>query len=437
MRISIIILSLFSIWSCSADQQQQLPLASGSDYAKYLSGYESAVRQAIEKYDQEIAFWESKVRAQPDGYTYLQKLASLLAKRFELTGEIENIMASDSLFLRANERVAGKQKIGNYYALSSNAITQHQFKKAEYYSAMAYEASDEKWGPMLMIFDACMELGKYEKAGGFLQTVADPDSFDYLVRLSKYQDHTGYLDSAIVTMEYAFQLAKESNTQSMIAWAGANLGDMYGHAGRIEDSYRAFLQVLENDPTYSHALKGIAWIAYAHDKNPVEAKKILQTIASVHALPDVHFLLAEMAAYEQNFEEEKRQLAIFFEQASQQKYQGMYSKYLIEIENSLHKNYDRAIALAQHEIEKRPTPASYDLLAWSYYHQGDYTKALDIAQTYIEGKTCEPEIAYHLASIYLANGNTSKAKVYFQLAKESAYELGPVTVQEMQNNMES
>jgi tetratricopeptide (TPR) repeat protein len=211
---------------------------------------------------------------------------------------------------------------------------------------------------------------------------------------------------------------------------------MYGHAGRIEDSYQMYLNVLENKPTSYHALKGIAWIAYANDKSPAEAKKILHTLASVKPLPDVHFLLAEIAAYEHDFEEEKQQLGIFYQKASQKKYQGMYSKYLIEIENNLYKNHAQAIALARNEIDKRPTPMAYDLLAWSYYHAGDYTKALDVAQTYIEGKTYEPEIAYHLASIYLAIGNTAKAKEYYQQVLESAYELGPVTVQEMQSIME-
>lgn len=437
MKILSIIISLFSIWGCSTDQTQTAPVISSSDYIMYLLEYDRAVQQTVEKYDKEIEFWENKIREQPDGYIYMQKLASLLAKRFELTGEIENIIASDNLFLIANKRLSGKQKVGNYYALSSNAITQHQFKEAEHFSEMAYNVNDEKFGPMLMIFDACMELGKYEKAKGLLQTVHNPDSFDYLVRLSKYQDHTGNLDSAIVTMEQAFQLAKKRKSASLITWAGTNLGDMYGHAGRIENAYQMYLEVLEIKPTSYHALKGIAWIAYAHDKNINEAKYILQAVASVHALPDVHLLLAEMAAYEQSFDEEKYYLDIFYEKASQHKYQGMYSKYLIEIENTYHNNHERALELARLEIDKRPTPMSYDLLAWSYYHQGEYVKALEIAQTHVESKTHEPEIAYHLGAIYLANENTSKARTYFQTAHESAFELGPVTLQEIQQKMDS
>ena len=65
-------------------------------------------------------------------------------------------------------------------------------------------------------------------------------------------------------------------------------------------------------------------------------------------------------------------------------------------------SYEKALAIAQKEIKNRPTPLSYDLLAYVYYQKGDYKKALDIANTHVTNQTSEPVAQYHLADIYLS-----------------------------------
>ena len=50
-------------------------------------------------------------------------------------------------------------------------------------------------------------------------------------------------------------------------WTFSNLGDLNGHAGNIKTSYDYYLKTLAVDPNNSYALKGIAWIAFSHEKN--------------------------------------------------------------------------------------------------------------------------------------------------------------------------
>jgi tetratricopeptide (TPR) repeat protein len=113
----------------------------------------------------------------------------------------------------------------------------------------------------------------------------------------------------------------------------------------------------------------------------------------------------------------------------------MYNKYLALLEAEELKNAKRAIAIANNEILNRPTPQSYDLLAWAYYQDGKPKKALEIAKTQLENKTFEPESLYHLGIIYQANGERTVAKKYLQEALDSRFELGPSISHKIQRRL--
>ncbi|MCU0355910.1 MAG: tetratricopeptide repeat protein [Cytophagales bacterium] len=183
--------------------------------------------------------------------------------------------------------------------------------------------------------------------------------------------------------------------------------------------------MLKTDPSYHYALKGVAWIAFSHDKNTPEAKRIYTHLLNQTHAPDLHLNLAEIAEFEGNLTEKKRNTDAFLQGVSQPKYGEMYNKYLVHqyIEA---KNSEAALQIAQRETENRPTPETFDLLAWVYLQQGNPARALSVAETEIANRTFEPEALYHLGMIYQANNQTQKAEKYLEEALESEYELGPV-----------
>ena len=106
-------------------------------------------------------------------------------------------------------------------------------------------------------------------------------------------------------------------------------------------------------------------------------------------------------------------------------YGAMYNKYNTLIYADNQSTASKALEIAKIEINHRPTPDSYDLLAWSYYNLGDTKKALAIEQKYVAGKSFEPKLNYHLAMIYKANNlNLEVAPLKKELLK-STFELGP------------
>jgi tetratricopeptide (TPR) repeat protein len=89
------------------------------------------------------------------------------------------------------------------------------------------------------------------------------------------------------------------------------------------------------------------------------------------------------------------------------------------------KQYDQSLALAQKEVENRPTPESYSWLGYSYLKNGDTKKALEIIDTYVYGKTFEPALLFQAAEVYKANGQLEKVKELKVELIGALYELGP------------
>ncbi len=418
----VVFILAFILGSCGL--KKQAVVVSG-DYNTYLTTAESkeVVRSA-----EEMKFWKARWDQSKNDETSVLKLASLYSGRFQLNGKVEDIYTSDSLYLLILKNYPDGH-VGIYQSLAVNCITKHEFRQARDYIEKALAIGDHKATSLFMLADVKLELGDYAGARTVLQDFTNKNSFAYLIREAKIKDHEGKLDTAIWLMEKALDRIKEN--KSLYTWTKSNLGDMYGHAGRVEEAYRAYLDVLKKEPGYDYALKGIAWIAFSNDHNTAEAKRIINFIAAKKSAPDMHLLLAEIAAFEKNEPEKAFQLKSFESEARNPKYLGMYNKYIATLEAEELSNPAKAIEIAELEIRNRPTPQSYDLLAWGYYQQGQIEKAVKVAQHYVEGKTFEPEAIYHLGLIY-HNLDEKKSQKFLGEASESSFELGPAITENIQ-----
>ncbi|GAA5036315.1 hypothetical protein GCM10011506_30770 [Marivirga lumbricoides] len=425
-KICLLLTFCIAIVACTNQNVHDHKIVDKTDYSQFLS--ESKVELA-DNQESNASFWENKLKEEPRGYTFMQKLAVIKANQFEKTGKVEYLDQSDSLLLKANTFLQDNKRVSNYLSLSSNAITQHQFKSAYEYAEQASIRTEEKFAPYLMIFDAAMEIGEYEVAEEMLIRTQRNTSFDFLVRKSKFKDHIGDLDSAIILTEYAIKTLGENDSRKI--WAQANLADMYGHAGELEKSYQKFLDVLDQKPDYLHALKGIAWLALSHDGNTEAAKEITQYLLTKTALPDAHLMMAEIATIEGKGKQKLEHLKAFEKEASKEKYKNMYNKYLASLYAEDFKMFEKAITIAKLEVKNRPTPMVYSLLAWVYEQKGEHKKALSIINEHVEGKTYEPEVIYQMAMIYASNNELSKAKKYLMEASQAWFELGPIKTKEI------
>lgn len=414
----IIVLAAVLFTNCSQTTQN---ITDTNDYNSYLVMTEN---KTLDRAKENEVFWSKKIEKTPNQYGYHSKLASTYTAYFTATGEVEYLKKAENELLVVNERT--KYENPSYLkSLAYNYISQHKFKDALVLLEKAEALKENLSETQKMLFDVHLELGNYDKAQAYLNTFENFSDFDYLIRLSKMSDHKGDLDAAIKYMEKAMIIAESSNLKGLKQWSYTNIADFYGHAGEIEKSYDYFLKALELDPNDAYAKKGIAWIVYSHEKNPEEALRILNTVTKNYKAPDYYLLKSEIANYKGDLEMYKSQLDLYHIAMQNKAYGDMYNKYNVLLYTDETIQLDTAIAIAKTEVDNRPTPQSYDLLAWSYFKNGNLEDALKVVEQHIINKTYEPAIVYHVAEIYKAAGRTEAIKPLKKELLSSLYELGP------------
>ena len=404
-------------------------ITNSKDYNVFL---ENTTNKELALAQADLNFWKQKLEKQPNQFPYLSKVSASQSQIFGVTGNIESLLEAEESLIKANEAV-NYNSTGYLRALARNYISQHRFKEALGLLKKAEINGEHLESTQKMLFDVNLELGDFEAAKSYLETFKDFEDFDYIIRLSKWSDVRGDLDAAIKYMERAKTMAEYTNMPSTKKWVYTNLADYYGHAGKIEAAYKHYLMALEIDPQDAYSKKGIAWIVYSHEKNPKEALRILDYTTRTHLSPDYYLLKADIAEYLEDAELQKEQLELYKKAVSNAQYGDMYNKYnaLLFAEDINMKN--KALEIALIEIENRPTPQSYDLLAWSYFNLGDTKKALTVMEDFVVGKTSEPDVLYHLARIYKVNGKLKKAEELKKELNNSIFELGPLMANEISN----
>ena len=330
MKNLITAVLLLSLLSCNTKPDKAI--LHKEDYNKYLNTETNA---SLEKAKKNKEFWSKRIEEDSTKITGITKLAPVHNNIFNATGNVEELYVSEKLIKKALS-LAAKNKDGHLRSLAHNYISQHRFKEAKTLLDSAYTYKDNKYATELMLFDISMELGQYDEAEEYLKKVKDNGNYNYLIRLAKWSDYKGNLDGAINYMEKAMKIAGSSGDKSLKVWSYSNLGDFYGHAGRIEDSYKYYLKTLAIEPDNAYAKKGLAWIAYSYEKDTEEANRILDSVMVNHKSPDYHLLKAEMAEFNNDETKVEKHNEKFLTSLSENDYKGMYNAYLIEYLSLIH-----------------------------------------------------------------------------------------------------
>ncbi|MFV9550278.1 tetratricopeptide repeat protein [Algibacter sp. PT7-4] len=422
----VFIFSLLLIVSCNKKDKQ---ITNTADYSKYIAQVDNEMLQVVKE---DFKFWEKKLEKDPIQFPYLAKAAASQSQIFNKTGNIKALIKAETLLIKSN-KATQYNNAGYLRALARNYVSQHRFKEALKLLKKAETNGEGLKGTQKMLFDVHLELGHFNEAKQYLEKIRRKSDFDYLIRLSKWADHKGNLEAAIKYMEQAKNIAEASNVPATKQWVYTNLADYYGHAGKIKASYNHYLKALKLDPNNAYAKKGIAWIVYSYEKNPDQALYILNEINKTYNAPDYHLLKAEIAEFKGDLDLKDKELELYFKAVKNAKYGVMYNAYnaLLYAENK--KQTANALKLANVEIENRPTPQSYDLLAWTHFNHGDVKEALKIIEKHVVGKTSEPDVLFRIAQIYKANGKTNQAKQLKEELLESVFELGPLMEAEIKN----
>lgn len=417
--IQYIFLSLVLLFLASCQQEETEFKTNRQDYDYFLA---SEPVRTTSKY---FKLWDNKIKSDSMQLLSLGNVASEYSRFFKGTGDIKYLKDAEQSLKKAVE-IAAVGKSGYLRALARNYISQHRFKEALQLAKEARVLGSGVKETQSLLFDLHMELGNYDLANQYLDSIQNMSDFGYLIRVAKWNDHKGDLDTAIQFMERATAKAESSKNKDLLLWSYTNLADFYGHAGRIEDSYKLYLRALRLDPQNAYAKKGIAWIVYSHERNGTEAIRILDSIIKKNKSPEYYLLKAEVTSFLNEDMLKVQALENYYRVVDSNKdYGDMYNAYNVDFLLSMNVEQS-AFKLAQEEVNNRPTPESYGWLAYSLLYLGEEQQAMEVIEKHVIGATYEPAILHQAAEIYKANGKKERVSELKQELMGAAYELGPI-----------
>ncbi|MBG49600.1 MAG: hypothetical protein CML05_15040 [Pseudozobellia sp.] len=419
-----ILLLMGIISSCSNTDRRTI--TDSNDYDRFLTS------TTANKVSRAFELWSSKAKEDSTQLMSFGIIGGEYSRFFQNTGDIKYLKKAEAVLTKAVDNAA-TGKSGYFRSLARNYMAQHRFMEA---LVMADSARATKKGTRqsrILLFDVHMELGNYQTAEKYLDSIQDVEDFAQLVRLAKWNDYKGDLSRTIKFMEEAMDKAEDSKNKSLQLWSYTQLADYYGHAKKIEKSYELYLKALAIDPANANAKKGIAWIVFSHENRPREAMRILDSVTKKYKSPDFFLLKAEIADYMGDDLQSLSNLDMYFKLVSNPDYGNMYNTLNVAIYLHETGEYEKALRLAKKEVQNRPTPEAYSLLAYSYLKKGDFKQALDIIEREIEGKTFDPEILFYAAEIYKATGQYQKVGKIKRQLKNAIFELGPLYEQSIAN----
>ncbi len=389
----------------------------------------------LQKNEAEIQFWNNRLHQDTGSYANMLEVGFNTLAHFKLTGKVNDLSYADSLFYGIIKKLNNKDA-GVYLALAQNAITQHKFKQAEQYIYTAEKIGADAGTINLLKFDINMELGNYIAAQLCLKNMVQKENnFDFLIRNAKFEDHEGNAAASITTMEKAYAIVTKTNKKSTQLWVSTNLADMYSHSGRIQDAYNMYLKSLQIDSANLYALKGIATICFANDKNTEEVERIYKFILSTTDAPDLNLNLAEISDWKGDTKAQNEYLNTFITKIEGNKnYGNMYNKYLVDLYLNDKIDIKKGLAIAQGEMNNRRTPETYSWLALANYKANNIGLATEIINKRVLNKTFEPHALY-AASLVLSKTDKELSKKLKVECKESEFELGPVKYARLQKGI--
>ena len=417
---------LLCIMTFNACKSNLKPIVSDA-YADSLIG-NFKVPEAIQKNQKEVDFWRDRITPNTPDYSNSLKYAAALVTQFHLLGNINNLKSSDSVLLRMNSSFNNKE-VGPIFTLVSHAILQHRFNQADSLLDIAKSMGLKKYESAASSFDVDFELGKIGQAKIELAKINQQSDFGYQFRNSKMMHYMGELDSSIAAMQKAVDNAGQDKSLALSALS--NLGDLYLHAGRMNEAYNTFLNCISANPADLHSIMGIGWIALIKDNHPVLANKIFQFVATKTASPDPLFKLMAVAEYTKDSLAQLKFAKLFEQKVVDPLYGNMYNKYLIQLYTGILNNPSKAVAIAKAELLNRATPQTYAWYVWALTNNHQQEEAFKVYETNVAGKPLESLELYWMGKMMHSLNKGYNARQFFKEANKNNYELNPSVVNDL------
>jgi tetratricopeptide (TPR) repeat protein len=201
---------------------------------------------------------EARVAASPRDARSLALLGLAYQQRARETADPSFYPRSGAALARAL-RLEPKNSLA-ITGLAALAASRHHFEEARRLADRARRLAPASAGPLGVLGDALVELGRYREAfAAFDRMAALKPSLASYSRVSYARELLGDPRGAIAAMELAVEAG--AGTQEPLAWTLVQLGNLYFDTGRLGSAEQAYRRALAVFPRYVHAEAALGRVA--------------------------------------------------------------------------------------------------------------------------------------------------------------------------------
>jgi tetratricopeptide (TPR) repeat protein len=302
---------------------------------------------------------------------------------------------------------AAPDRAEGYVGLASVALSRHRFGEALELGRTARDLAPGSAQPLGVLFDALIELGRYDEAGTAIEAMLKtrPD-LPSLSRLSYFHELHGHLDLAMEAMEQA--VAAGSADVEHTAFAQAVLGHLWLLQGDYERAGTIYRDILETVPGYIPALVGAARAAAAGADLEAATARLGEALAQAQE-PAVMVLLGEALELDGDLAEAMAVYRDAVVTEAAHRASGEAPEPFGALLEADHGDAALAMELAERAYEHAPSIGSADAMAWAIFRSGDPGAAWPYAQEALRTGTLDPTISFHAGVIAAATGWQQRA----------------------------
>ena len=355
-----------------------------------------AEHTASMKTDDRIAMYSLMAKTKPDAAHYQVLLAGAYVQKTRETTDYSYLDRAAAILksVLSDDRT-------NYEAQRLQVETlleRHEFAKAAEASRRLTRIGPSdpwNWGTL---GDALTEMGEYNEAGDAYQKMVSlrPDLASYN-RAAHFRFLYNDVPGAIAIMKKAIEAG--SSSPENVAWCMVDLGNIYWRNGQLKEAADSFRNALGAFRGYHPAYAGLAKVLAAEGDSAgaVENYKRAQAITP---LPDYAAALYDLYRQSGQDDQAKQQLALLDAIDKVSRATGeTANRNLVFAFADRGIKLDRALELAQGELQFRRDIYSYDALAWALFKNHRYAEAQEYMRKAMALQTPEPLFRQHAAAI--------------------------------------
>jgi len=390
-----------------------LVLAAGSlgvvSLRRGAGGPPEPVRDESKIREQNIAFYEWRLRRDSTSAFDRARLATLHLQRGRETGDPEDVLRAEAL-ARGSLADRDTRNARGYSTLTSALMTQHRFVEARAVAERLVALDTADVAARAVLGEIHMELGEYTAARRIFGALYTRRSnLAVAPRLARWLELQGQIEEArrLLTNARDTAVTRPKLPREQLAWLHLRVGDLElrgGHLGAAQSAFRAGLAVAPQDARLLSAMARLE-AARGRWRRAVElgerAIAIAPDPATLGLIGDGYAALGDPARAEEYFHTME---VVTLAQPGD--FHRAWTLFLLDHERRV----PEVLAQVQREIQTRRDIYGWDLLAWALHHAGRDREALQAMAQALALGTEDAMLFYHMGTIQRALGHRVAAR---------------------------